>query len=243
MSTKETIEHYRNYSILYRKHYGKYIQAYRPRTDKILESYMNELISPQKNETILDCGCGFGTLAEKISTQAQKVFAMNIAKDQMPEIESEVEYLNADFDNLENHFPWDFFDKIIFTEAMGYSSNIQKLIKMISNCLKPGGKIVSKEFYKKKLKNEKLIKMQKKSLNSTKEIYNYQILDLHEFKENLKNSSLKLNSVRKPNFKCDWTNAFNFEQEIINKKDLEVMKKHEQKNSLFDCLEIIAEKT
>jgi len=244
MSSLETITHFNVYDNLYKKHYGKYLQAYRPTKDHDLELYINQLIKPQIDETILDCGSGFGAVAEQVSHQSKKVYAINICKNQIPLNESKVTYIHSDFDRMDFIFKNEqVFDKIIFMESLGYSKNTDILLRKCKNLLKTKGKLILKEFFSKNLFNKKLKDLQLRSISLTKKIYNYQILDNNNIQNILNSLDLKTLSIQHPHFECDWSNSFHFEQSIINNQNLKVMHKESQKDNLFDCLEIIAEKS
>ena len=244
MSSLETVKHFNAYDDLYKQHYGKYIQAYRPTEDQDLKLYINQLIKPQPHETILDCGSGFGAVAEQISHQSKKVYAINICKNQIPINESKVSYIHSDFDQIDFIFKDEqFFDKIIFMESLGYTKNIDTLLRKCKNLLKPKGKLILKEFFIKNLKDEKLQGMQDRSIFLTKKIYNYEILNKNSLQDTLNSLSLGRISIQKPNFECDWSSSFYFEQSIIKKQNQKVVHKDAHKENLFDCLEIIAEKS
>lgn len=244
MSTLETVKHFNTYDALYKQHYGKYIQAYRPTKDQDFDLYINQLIKPGPHEIILDCGSGFGAVANQISPLSKEVYAINICKNQIPTNQSNVNYINADFDQLDSIFKDEqVFDKIIFMESLGYSKDIDLLLSKCKNLLKPKGKLILKEFFFKNLPNKKLKDLQARSISLTKKIYNYQILDNNNTQNTLKSLDLKMLSIQTPYFACDWSNSFHFEQNIINNQNLKVMHKEAQKDNLFDCFEIITEKS
>lgn len=244
MSSLETVKHFNVYDDLYKQHYGKYIQAYRPTKDQDLELYINQLIKPQPHEIILDCGSGFGAVAEQVSHQSKKVYAINICDKQIRTNRSLVNYIHGDFDEIDLFFkPEGLFDKIVFIESLGYSKDISLLLSKCKNLLNPKGKLILKEFFSKNLLNKKLKDLQSRSISLTKKIYNYQILDNNNTQSILNSLDFKTLSTQPPYFECDWSNSFNFEQNIINNQNLKVLHKESQKDNLFDCLEIIAEKS
>ena len=243
MNTVDTVKHFNVYDNLYKQHYGKYIQAYRPTEDQDLELYINELIKPQPHEIILDCGSGFGSVAEQISPRSKKVYAINICRQQIPPKQSDVNYIHGDFDKIDFIFKSkEVFDKIIFIESLGYSKDINLLFSKCKELLKSHGKLILKEFFAKNLPNKKLQDLQDKSIYLTKKIYNYNILDRQNIQNITESLDFNILSINPPAFECKWSRSFNFEQIIINNQNQKIIHKNTQKDNLFECLEIIAEK-
>jgi len=242
MSVLETVKHFDTHDALYKQHYGKYIQAYRPTKDQDFKFYIDQLIKPLSHEIILDCGSGFGAVSEQISPLSKEVYAINICKNQIPINQSNVNYINADFDQLDFAFKdKHVFDKIIFMESLGYSKNTETLLRKCKNLLKPKGKLILKEFFIKDLFDKKLKKLQSRSIFLTKKIYNYKILNKNILQDTLNSFGLNILSIKSPGFECDWSKSFHFEQSVINNQKQKVIHEHSHKDNLFDCLEIIAE--
>ena len=246
MNPLNTVKHFNAYDNLYKKHYGKYIQAYRPTQDQDLELYINQLIKPRPHEIILDCGSGFGAVAEQISPQSKKVHAINICSQQISTNQSNVNYIHGDFDEVDSIFTdKSIFDKIVFIESLGYSKDISALLDKCKNLLKPKGKLILKEFFVKNLFNKKLQDLQVKSIFLTKKIYNYQILDSKNLQDMVNSLDLNMLSIHSPVFECNWSKSFNFEQSIIKNQNEKIIQKPQEiaeKDNLFDCLELIVEK-
>ena len=243
MNTKKTINHYLKHNSSYRHYYGKYIQACRPKSEKDLENYLINLIKPLANESILDCGCGFGSVSELLSTKCKKIFGLNLCENQLPVESTKVLYRKGDFDNISNLFNNASFDKIIFLETMGYTRDLGKLISQCKKILNKKGKLIIKEFFLKKTSNKKLLKLQAEQLNFTQDFYNYKIIDQDRMLEELQAQSMKVSKNCSPNFNCAWDSAFSFEQNSLPVNIPKIMHKHTPKDNLFTCLEIIAEKT
>lgn len=241
MLTENTINHYLRYNFSYKSHYGKYIQAYRPKKEKDLEDYLINLIRPQAHDTILDCGCGFGSVSELLSHKCKRVTALNICKNQLPKFSDKVIYKHGDFDRMHESFGNTLFDKIIFIETMGYTNNLSKLILQCKKLLNKNGKLIIKEFFVKENSNFK--EQQLISSDLTKKLYNYSILNQSSFKKEIFKNNLKIKSCKNPDFTCDWSRAYNFQNSILKDFDYEIIKKHQQSDNLFECLEIISENT
>lgn len=243
MNTKKTINHYLEYNSSYRDHYGKYLQAYRPEKEKDLEKYLLNLIRPKENESILDCGCGFGSVSELLSTKCKSITGLNICENQLPIKASKVLYKKGDFDNVSDLFSDTSFDKIIFLETMGYSKDLGKLIAQCKKILNKKGKLIIKEFFLKKISNKKLLKLQTEQFNFVQDFYNYKIINQDRILNELESQSMKVSKNRLPDFDCAWDCAFSFEQNSLPVNFPKIMHKHTPKDNLFTCLEIIAENT
>ena len=243
MKPRKTINHYLKYDHLYKNHYGKYIQAYRPKREEDLEDYLVDLIKPQSEESILDCGCGFGAVAELLSSKCDTITGLNICRSQFPLSPSKVLYIEGDFDNISNLFNHNTFDKIIFIETMGYTIDLATLIAQCRRVLKKKGKLIIKDFFLKKMSNQKLLKLQKEQHDLVQDFYNYKIIDHDLILKELRLHSMKVLKNKTPNFYCDWGAAFSFEQKFLPSKLKRIMRRHTPKDNLFTCLEIISEKT
>ena len=243
MSTLDTVKHYCDHDDSYKSHYGKYIQAYRPKKDADLENYLLNLIKPQVNESILDCGCGFGSVSELLSSKCKNVTALNICKSQLPKSRNKVIYKHGDFDQINTLFNDKLFDKIIFLETMGYTSNLTNLIYQCKQALTHKGKIIMKELFNKEVSSHKILELQTKQKDFVKSFYNYTILDKVTLVGELQACGIRLLNIQKPNFECDWSSAFNFERHSLPNHFPKIIHKNTQKDNLFECLEIIAEKT
>jgi 2-isopropylmalate synthase len=100
-----------------------------------------ELLAPKENETILDLGCGDGTLALEIEKFNTKVIAIDlspsmISKTQDKGIESYV--MNVNDMPFENQF-----DAVFSNAVLHWVTEPQKAIKKISTTLKTNGRFIA----------------------------------------------------------------------------------------------------
>ena len=128
-----------------------------------------DLLDPQKNETILDLGCGTGDLTKKISDCAKKVVGLDnssemiqTSKDKYPEI--------AFFNSDARDFHLDYaFDAVFSNAVLHWIPEADKVIKNINKHLKIGGRFVA-EFGGKDCVN-KIIKTLTEILENENYIY------------------------------------------------------------------------
>ncbi len=103
------------------------------------------LLDAQENESILDVGCGEGTIARHLAKLGVKVTGIDISKmiDRAKEREERyklgIKYIKMAAEDLEKEFGNDTFDKVVCNMALMDIANYETTIKNISTVLKGGG--------------------------------------------------------------------------------------------------------
>ncbi len=103
-----------------------------------------KLLNPNKNEVILDAGCGDGTLALKIAKKSKLVYAVDISKSAFKK-NKKIAPKNLFFEkgNIEKlRFKDNTFDKIVCVETLEHLINPNKALNEFYRILKKGGRIV-----------------------------------------------------------------------------------------------------
>jgi trans-aconitate methyltransferase len=100
------------------------------------------LLHPEKNERILDLGCGAGQLTFKISELAKEVVGIDQSEEMIANAQSNYDHIQflvadgADFSFEEK------FDAIFSNAALHWIINYKGAIQCMHDNLKPGGRIV-----------------------------------------------------------------------------------------------------
>ncbi len=100
------------------------------------------MLHPEKNERILDIGCGAGQLTFKISQLAKEVVGIDQSEEMIADAQSKYPHIQflvadgADF-NFEEKF-----DAIFSNAALHWIVNYKGVIQCMYHNLKPGGRIV-----------------------------------------------------------------------------------------------------
>ncbi len=101
-----------------------------------------QLLAPQKNERILDVGCGAGQLAEQISKSGATVIGIDQSADMIQKAKSnypQLEFHVMDAANFSFKTP---FDAVFSNATMHWVLEKEKAIECIGNTLKKGGRFV-----------------------------------------------------------------------------------------------------
>ena len=110
---------------------------------RFVSDYGEELIewlNPQKNEYILDLGCGDGVLTKKISEYGCKVLGLDGSQKFIEAAEKlGIDAVQGDAQNMnfENEF-----DAIFSNAALHWMTNPEKVMEGVSRALKKGGRFV-----------------------------------------------------------------------------------------------------
>lgn len=133
---------------LYNKHFQEQIKRYLAETSKIVYDYWDEklisMLEISKNDTVLEYGCGIGTISNKISSRL--VVGIDISKNLLKIARKAGSYsyfVVADGEKLP--FKKRVFDKIIGRGIVHHLSNPEKGVKEINAVLKEDGKMVFSE--------------------------------------------------------------------------------------------------
>lgn len=152
-------KHYDKYHTEYLKYYGSTIQAHRPQNEGELLEYLYNEIGVSDNEKILDAGCGICGpaiyFAKKnqitieaitISPKQYETAKVNIAEHNL---NTKINITLGNFHKIHKLYPENYFDKILFLESFGHSTQIKFLLNISYKALKPGGILFIKDYFKK----------------------------------------------------------------------------------------------
>src|SRR6478609_8799161 len=99
-----------------------------------------DLLAPQATETILDIGCGNGTLTQEIAKRCAQVTGIDTAPDLLKEAATKgLHVLNMDAQHLELQ---EQFDAIFSNAAIHWMKDQNAVVKGVRSVLKKGGRFV-----------------------------------------------------------------------------------------------------
>jgi ubiquinone/menaquinone biosynthesis C-methylase UbiE len=103
-----------------------------------------ELLQPNKNDIILDAGCGNGALSLKIAKKAEKVYAIDISSNAFTKAKNKApKNLFFQKGNVEHlKFENNFFDKIVSIETLEHVIHPDKMLSELSRTLKKDGRLI-----------------------------------------------------------------------------------------------------
>lgn len=166
---EEIASYYDRTTETYLRIYGEVIQAFRPKSNRKLLSYLRSSIGFKKGQKILDAGCGVGGpavyFANKVNVSIEGVTISDVQVEKANEkirskrLSSRVNIQKGDFHHLSQYFsPLD-FDGAIFLESLGHAEDPVKVLNEAAQLVKPNGFIYIKDFLK---KNQKMRHFNKK---------------------------------------------------------------------------------
>lgn len=101
-----------------------------------------QLLAPQKNERILDLGCGSGQLTNEIRLNALEVIGIDKSKSMIADAKSKYDDIVFEVKDAAN-FKYDKpFDAIFSNAALHWVKNYKAAIQNMYDCLKQDGRIV-----------------------------------------------------------------------------------------------------
>lgn len=99
-------------------------------------------LSPQKQERILDLGCGSGQLTDSIQQMAKEVIGIDKSPDMITDAQSKFSHIDFQVaDAADIHFE-EKFDAIFSNATLHWVLEVEKAIDCMYKNLKPGGRIV-----------------------------------------------------------------------------------------------------
>jgi trans-aconitate methyltransferase len=99
-----------------------------------------ELLDPKPGEVILDLGCGDGALTEKVAAAGCKIYGIDASAAQLQAAKQRglmVALMNGEQVSFKRCF-----DAVFSNAAIHWMKQADRVVKGVSDCLKPGGRFV-----------------------------------------------------------------------------------------------------
>lgn len=188
------------------KVYGDVIQAFRTNNLTNLLEYQFKEAGFNDGDTLLDAGCGVcGPAIHFAKNKKVKVDAITISQNQYEEglsaiekagVSDSVQVVCGDYHKLSSHFDKGKYDGVYFLESFGHSNQKKVLIDQVWEVLKPGGCCYIKDLFLK----EAIVQSHKEKIEyevgRINEAYCYNISDLYEILQILRQKGFILNYVK-----------------------------------------------
>jgi ubiquinone/menaquinone biosynthesis C-methylase UbiE len=199
---------YNEYTNKFLKVYGDIIQAFRTKNVNDYLDYTIKSAGLEAGQSILDAGCGVAGpatyFAEKlniniecctISDVQEKMAQENIAAKNLSE---KVRVIRADYHQIDQLYPQNKFDRVIFLESFGHSPDKSRLIDAAWNVLKPGGFLYIKDLFEREAGGDEDMRRIKEICLEINKGYQYAIADLHVIISLIRKKGFILNFVKTP---------------------------------------------
>lgn len=226
---------------------GELIEAFRAKNDDETLSYYIQSAQINNGQKILDAGCGVcGPAAYFAENYDVTIDALTVSKIQIERsqtnlkkhvLKGKVNVIKGDFHKMSEQFNSDYYDRVVFIESLGHSSDPEKVISEAHKILKTGGCIYIKDFFKKESKNQTFLNKCNEVVNNINVLYAYNTLDLHRIISALRKENFEIIYLRIPQFTDDISVRLAFE----TKNGINIFGNHEP-FYVADWLEIFCRK-
>ena len=152
----DVIEHYEKYTPIYHEVYGEVFQAGRPHNIEELLAHEMRSMALEDGHHVLDAGCG--VCGPSIWFAKQKnvtVEAITISPAQVglasqavanAKLTNRIHVQIGDFHKLEDIFPANTFDRVIFLESICHAESYRRVLNSAKKVLKPNGCVYIKDY-------------------------------------------------------------------------------------------------
>lgn len=234
----------------YMASYGNILQFSRPSSDLDLINYLSDSIGLEDGMKVLDAGCGVcGPAVEFAKRLHLKIEAITISNVQVNEakkninentLKGSINVIKGDFAELDSYYSAETFDKIYFMETLGYSANLEKVIKSAISVLKKGGSIYIKDAFLAPLTNSESKRIQHENNQNIRIEYQYKVLDILDVFKIMRSQGLYVEFIRPLNISEDFTIPLHFESQTNHSSMTKVLNIPFQ---LYESLEVKFKKT
>jgi ubiquinone/menaquinone biosynthesis C-methylase UbiE len=191
--------------------YGDIIQAFRTNNVYDYLDYTIQNAELKDGQKILDAGCGVGGpayyFASKLNVvvdgitisdvQFEKANAAKASKTLL----GNVNFTKGDYHNVDEIYGPEIFDRVVFLESFGHSSNKPLLIEKAFKVLKPGGVLYIKDLFKREHPNKEDGILIDKIVAEIDRAYCYHVADLHEVLATMRRLNFIILFVKTPEVK------------------------------------------
>lgn len=219
---EEARAYYEHWTNRYLQTYGSVFQAFRTRNPKRLLRALIRSSGMGSEMRVLDAGCGIGGPAVFFAQRAGvEVDALTISPTQVElaqarvreaKLEKRIRVLAGDYHQLQQYYPRETFDLVLFLESLGHSPDPDRVLRESDAVLKPGGSVYIKDFFFKhseKTEYEQYIRQIVEKVNRN---YAYHVLDLEPLLLSARRLGWEIALLRQLPFATETSTRARFEQ-------------------------------
>lgn len=191
--------------------YGDVIQAFRTTDISVYLDYTIKNAELGDNQIVLDAGCGIGGpsayFATKLNSRFEGVTASitQVEKAKLllskKQLAGTVNIQHGDYHQIDKIYGEEVFDRILFLESFGHSTNKPLLIEKAYKALKPGGILYIKDLFIREFPNEDDGEKITRIVEEINKAYHYQVADLHDVLRAMRKLNFLLLFVKTPEVK------------------------------------------
>jgi cyclopropane fatty-acyl-phospholipid synthase-like methyltransferase len=209
--TADVKNYYDEKTAAYIEGFGEVFQGSRPESTEDLLHYIVEAAKITDGMKILDAGCGVcGPAAWFAEHLDVTIEALTISPVQVREAQTRVNargvagriiVREGDFHKLEELYPPETFDRVLFLETICHSRDYRLVIEQAKRVLKPGGYLYIKDFYCQDFRSRpELREAQLQDLKKLNSVYRLVIPDLASTVDLILELGFRLDYVREPRY-------------------------------------------
>lgn len=208
-SVLQVKEFYNTYNDKFLSVYGNVIQAFRTNNVEDYLEYTFNSIGFKPEELVLDAGCGVcgpaAYFANKIDnlrieactiSEAQFDVGKKILSDN--NLNGQVNLLLHDYNQLEDKFPSESFNRIYFLESFGHSRNQNALVNSCWNLLKEGGVLYIKDLFRREFNDDWKQLRADEIVESINRAYSYSVPELNSLLTSLRKLGFLVEFIKMP---------------------------------------------
>jgi ubiquinone/menaquinone biosynthesis C-methylase UbiE len=191
--------------------YGEVIQAFRTTDINVYLDYTIQNAELKDGQKILDAGCGVGGPASYFASKLNvEIEGLTISETQQKKsveivaaktLKGKVNIRQGDYHQMNEIYGENVFDRILFLESFGHSSNKTLLIENAYKTLKPGGILYIKDLFVREHPNEEDGKKIDRIVEEINKAYCYHVADLYDVLKTIRRLNFILLFIKTPEVK------------------------------------------
>ncbi|HLP50935.1 MAG TPA: class I SAM-dependent methyltransferase [Chitinophagales bacterium] len=191
--------------------YGEIIQAFRTNDVSVYLDYTMQNVEFKDGLKVLDAGCGVGGpasyFASKYDMQVEGITISDVQVAKSKEVigakqlKGRVNITKGDYHDIDTIYGNEVFDRVVFLESFGHSSNKVLLIEKAFKVLKPGGILYIKDLFIREAPTPDDGVKINKIVGEINKAYHYHVADLYEVLAALRRLNFIILFVKTPEVK------------------------------------------
>lgn len=233
--------------------YGEVIQAFRTNNVEDYLRYTMESAELQNGQHIIDAGCGvcgpasfFANNLPDLKIEACTISDVQAEKARVKTLEknvaNRVNVTLGDYHFLDEIFPANSFDRVLFLESFGHSKDKPLALDAVKMVLKPGGKVYIKDLFARESSDEWEQLRINQICGQINDAYHYDIGNLHLVVSALRKKGFIINYIKTPKVDMSAFEHLSISNEFQNLFNIGKIESWDNYVFPIDFYEILAEK-
>lgn len=221
----DVADYYDRFTNAYLKATGPFLQAFRGRDTDALMRYYVQRCGIVDGMDVLDAGCGVGAPAiwlarhlpnltiECLTVSPVQANAARLAANEAG-VGERVRVTQGDYHDLSALYRHDRFDRVLFLESLGHSSEVPRVLYGVRDVTKQGGTVYIKDFFQRRSRNPDHQARIDAVIGTINANYCYHVMDLPDLIAASMETGFRIASVGPPGIEPDLRLTIDFEHEV-----------------------------